>query len=294
MDNVIPKDIIKKVRLIELKTRRAVDSILSGGYHSAFKGKGMQFSEVRAYIPGDDVRNIDWNVTARSHQPFVKVFQEERELTVMLVVDASASLQFGTIRSSKQDVAAEISAMLSLSAIKNNDNVGLLMFSDREETFIPPRKGRNHVLQVLRQVLYAMPQGRRTRLGAALERLAKVTKKKSLIFILSDFLDDQWSRPLMVLSRHHDVIPVVIRDRMEYELPDLGLVQFYDPEQGQDFLVDTSDKEFRKRYLQDRQNDASRLEKVFRSSGIEPIFVRSDVSHVHALMKYFRYRENRR
>lgn len=294
MENSLTKDIIKKVRLIELRTRRAVDSILSGGYHSAFKGRGMEFSEVRAYTPGDDVRAIDWNVTARSAQPFVKVFHEERELTVILAVDGSASLDFGTIRATKREMASEISAMLSLSAIKNNDNVGLLLFSGNEEKYIPAKKGRNHALRVLREIISYPAAAKGAGLDAALQRLGKLIKRKCLLFILSDFLDENWTTSLRILAKKHDVVPIVIRDRMEQQLPDIGLVQLYDEEIGAYRLLDTSDASFREQYRQDRQQAARMLDQIFRSSGIEPIFVSSDVAYVQSLMKYFRYRERRR
>ncbi|HAR64298.1 MAG: DUF58 domain-containing protein [Candidatus Margulisiibacteriota bacterium] len=294
MTQFIPGNIIKKVKYLEIKTRRTVNSLLSGGYHSAFKGKGMEFSEVRAYVPGDDIRAIDWNVTAKSGYPFIKVFHEERELTVILVVDASASLKLGTRIATKSEIAAEMSALLSFSAIKNNDNVGLAIYSDGFEKYIPPKKGKKHAMRVIQEVLYFSPRHKATNIKAALDRLNKTVKKKSLIFILSDFIDSDWKQSLSILNKKHDVIPVVINDVMEQSLPDIGLIELYDEEKDELLVVDTSDRKFAATFKKDREEAQRNLDKLFRTINVEPIFICSTGSYVESLMRYFRYREKRR
>ena len=230
---MIPREILKKVRRIEISTRGLVNDVFSGEYHSVFKGQGMTFSEVREYQYGDDIRSIDWNVTARTGAPFVKIFEEERELTVMLVVDVSASGNFGTRERIKGEVAVELSAVLAFSAIKNNDKIGLILFSDRIEKFVPPRKGRRHVLRVLRELLYHRPEGRGTDIGGALEYLSRVVPRRAVVFLVSDFMGTGFLRPLSVAGRRHDLIAVRMKDTRESELPPMGLVEMEDPETGQ-------------------------------------------------------------
>lgn len=288
----IPTDIIKKVKKVELKTRKVVNSVLTGGYHSAFKGRGMEFSEVRAYLPGDDIRSIDWNVTARSGAPFVKIFSEERELTVILVVDISASLRFGTKYAPKNEIVAEIGAMLSFSAINNNDNVGLLLFTDECEKYIPPKKGKKHVLRVIREILFYKPQKKKTRITSAVERLNKTITKKSLVFVLSDFIDDNWKKSLSIVSKKHDLIPIVVNDEMEIDFPSVGLIELYDQESGQNILIDSSSKEFIQ-YRKDSREKRDNLDKLFRSINVKPIMISSGHSYVEPIIKYFKFRESR-
>src|SRR5690606_7956998 len=231
---MIPNDILAKVRQIEIYTHRLVNDVMAGSYHSTFKGRGMEFEDVREYQPGDDVRAIDWNVTARTGVPFIKRFREERELTVMLMVDLSGSTDFGTSEQTKGELAAEICALLAFSAIKNNDRVGLLIFTDRVEKFIPPKKGKNHVLRVVREVLFHKPMHRGTNVPAAVEHVMKVLKRKSVVFLLSDFIPGaRLRRPLSALNNRHDLIALRISDVREHDLPAMGLVQFHDPETGQ-------------------------------------------------------------
>ena len=230
---MIPREILKKVRHIEIATKGLVNEVFSGEYHSVFKGRGMTFAEVREYQYGDDIRSIDWNVTARAGTPFVKIYEEERELTVVLVVDVSASGNFGTQERMKGEVAVELSAVLAFSAIKNHDKIGLILFSDRIEKFVPPRKGRRHVLRVLRELLFHKPEGRGTDIGGALEYLSRVVPRRSVVFLVSDFLGTGFSRPLSVAGRRHDLIAVRMRDPRESEIPPVGLVEMEDPETGE-------------------------------------------------------------
>ena len=290
---MIPSEILKKVRRIEITTRGLVNEVFSGEYHSVFQGRGMNFAEVREYQYGDDIRNIDWNVTARSGAPFVKIFEEERELTVMLVVDVSASGDFGTRERMKGDVAVEICALLAFSAIKNNDKVGLIIFSDRIEKFVPPRKGRRHVLRVLRELLYHRPEGRGTDIAAALEYLMHVTKRRAVAFLVSDFLSDGFAKPMAVAGSRHDLIAVRITDRRETELPPIGLVEFEDAETGEHLLVNTSDPRFRDVFERDRTARSAALERACRRGGIDLIDVRVDRPYVEPLMRFFKDRERR-
>ncbi|NUO81345.1 DUF58 domain-containing protein, partial [candidate division KSB1 bacterium] len=235
---MIPKEILKKVRRLEIQTRALVNDVFSGEYHSVFKGRGMAFAEVREYVLGDDVRNIDWNVTARTGHPFVKVFDEERELTVMLLVDVSSSGEFGTHEQMKGDIAAEICALLAFSAIKNNDKVGLIIFTDRIEKFVPPKKGRTHVLRVLREVLYHKPEGHGTNITTALEYLNRVIRRKAVVFLVSDFLSEGYEKALRVAGKRHDLVAIPITDPRETEIPNVGLVELEDAETGEVHLLD--------------------------------------------------------
>ena len=291
---MIASEILRKVRRIEITTRGLVNEVFSGEYHSVFQGRGMNFAEVREYQYGDDIRSIDWNVTARTGTPFVKVFEEERELTVMLVVDVSASGNFGTRVRMKGDVAVEICALLAFSAIKNNDKVGLILFSDRIEKFVPPRKGRRHVLRVLRELLYHRPDRSGTDIRMALEYLTRVTRRRAVVFLVSDFLAGGFGRALNIAGRRHDTIAVRVRDRRETELPPIGLVEFEDAETGERFVVNTSDRSFREAFGRDRAAVEEELERTLRHGKVDLIDVRVDRPYVRPLMRFFKERERRR
>ncbi len=239
---MIPSDIIKKVRLIEIKTRHIVNNLFGGEYHSAFKGMGMEFAEVREYFPGDDIRAIDWNVTARTGKPFIKKYDEERELTVMLIIDVSASGFFGTGESLKSDIMIELASILSFSAIKNNDKVGLLLFSDQIEEFIPPKKGKSHVLRVIREMIFHKAKDRKTDISIALDHIQKVIKRKSIIFLLSDFWDDSYQKSMKLINKKHDLINIQILDKAEITIPKLGLTKFHDVETQSSTWIDTNNK----------------------------------------------------
>lgn len=290
---MLPTDVFKQVRQIHIRTRRLVDGMFAGEYHSVFKGRGIEFAEVREYSPGDDVRTIDWNVTARLGQPFVKKHVEERELTVMLLVDLSASGRFGSAARAKNEVAIELCALLALSAIANNDKVGLILFTDRIEKFVPPRKGRNRALRLIRELLYFEPQHTGTDAGLALEYLNMVSKRRSVSFLISDFLTSDYERPLRIARQRHDVIPVSISDPREWELPNAGLVTLRDLETGEDVLLDTGSAAVRRRYAERRRATAMQRRHFFRSLGLDMIDVRTDVPYIHPLMQFFRQRERR-
>lgn len=289
----IPREILKQVRRIEIRTRGLVNEVFSGEYHSAFKGRGMSFAEVREYQYGDDIRNIDWNVTARSGAPFVKVYEEERELTVMLVVDVSASGEFGSRERLKGELAVEICALLAFSAIKNNDKVGLIIFSDRIEKFVPPRKGRRHVLRVLRELLYHKPEGRGTDIRGALEYLTHVQRKRAVSFLVSDFQDQGFERALAVAGRRHDMVAIRIGDRREEELPPVGLVELEDPESGERVVVNTSDPDFRQAFSEKVRRARADLDRSLRRSKVDVIDVVTGRPYVRPLMRFFEERERR-
>lgn len=290
---MLPKELIQAVKRLEIATRRAVNDQLAGEYHSVFKGRGMDFSEVREYQPGDDIRVIDWNVSARMDGLFVKQFVEERELTVFLLVDASGSQSFGSQDKLKLATAAEIAALLAFTAVKNNDRVGLATFTDQVETFIPPKKGRKHVLRVITEILNTQPRGHRTKMKEALEFLSKVNRKRAVVFLVSDFLDEGFEHTLNIVNRRHEVIPVVITDPMEEILPNMGLVPFEDPETSDVILVDTSDPRVREAF--DRAaNDRKRArDKMFQRLRIDPIQIRTGSNYVEPLVAYFRRRSKR-
>lgn len=287
------KDILKKVRKIEIKTRGLSRNIFSGQYHSAFKGKGMTFSEVREYQYGDDIRNIDWNVTARFNNPFVKVFEEEREMTVMLLIDVSGSNEFGTQQQLKEDMITEIAAVLSFSAIQNNDKVGVIFFSDRVEKFIPPKKGTSHILRIIRELIDFRPQSQQTDVAEALRYFTNVVKKRATTFILSDFLDEGFEDALKIASRKHDLCAIRIFDVRETEVPPVGLVQFYDKEQGKALWVDTSSQETRKAIARWWRDKNESLKTLFAKSGIDEAVIRTDQDYVPPLVKMFKRREAR-
>ena len=291
---MISKDLAKKIRLIEITTNRAVNDILAGEYHSVFKGRGMEFDEVREYAPGDEIRTIDWNVTARMGRPFVKRYVEERELTVMFAVDLSASGAFGSREQFKSEVAAELCALLAFSAIKNNDKVGLLAFSDRIELFIPPKKGASHVLRLVREILNLQPQGKGTDIAGGLEYLAKVMRRKAIVFLISDFFDAGYDKPLRMIARRHDLIALTINDPRELEMPDVGLIEVEDAETGETFLFDSSDRgvraEFQKRVA--RRTEARR--DLFKKLRVDEVQVLAGEDYVRDLMLLFKNRERRR
>ena len=290
---MIPKKILQKVRRIEIKTRGLVNDLFGGEYHSIFKGRGMTFSEVREYNPGDDIRLIDWNVTARTGSPFVKVFEEERELTVFLVVDISASGEFGSASQLKRDYGAEVASVLGFSAIKNNDKVGLILFSDRVEKYIIPKKGKSHVLRVIRELLYTVPKGSKTSIKVALDYLLKVAKRKCVVFLISDFLDDSYLRSLKIANKKHDLITIQLLDPVELELPDMGLLKVEDPETGETFWIDTSSQKSMKQLRKEIAIKQSNFRKEIKKSGIDLISISTDEDFVDPLMSFFKSRENR-
>ncbi|MCK4754607.1 MAG: DUF58 domain-containing protein [Calditrichia bacterium] len=290
---MIPKEILKKVKRIEIATRGLVNDVFSGEYHSVFKGRGMEFAEVREYQIGDDIRNIDWNVTARSSHPYVKVFDEERELTVVLMVDVSSSGNFGTTSQMKGEVAAELCAVLAFSAIKNNDKVGLMIFSDKIEKFIPPRKGKQHVLRVIREILYFKPEESRTNLNVALEYLSRVIKRKSIVFLISDFLTENYEKSLQVANKKHDIIAIDIIDPREVEMPSVGLLELEDAETGETVMVDTSNPAIRGSFYSQSKEERETREKFFKSIGVDNININTDRSYVEPITKFFRMRAKR-
>lgn len=290
---MIPKEILKKVRYIELHTRHLVNDIFSGEYHSVFKGRGMEFSEVREYQYGDDIRTIDWNVTARYNHPYVKVHEEERELNVMLVVDASRSGAFGSQEKFKSEIGVEICALLAIAAIKNNDKVGLLVFTDKIEKYIPPRKGRSHVLRVIRELLYFKPESGRTDINGGLEYLLKGLKRRAIVFVVSDFDDQGYEKTLRVLNQKHDVIAIRIRDQREKDLPPVGLLKLEDAETHEAVWVDTTDREFLKHYTQLIAENEQKFVKAAQQMNLDLIRIDTAESYVDPLVKFFKMRERR-
>ncbi len=283
-------ELLKKVRKIEIKTKGLSSHIFSGEYHSTFKGRGMSFSEVREYQYGDDVRNIDWNVTARTGVPHVKIFEEERELTVMLLIDVSGSSFFGTVDQMKNEILTEICAVLAFSAINNNDKVGVLFFSDRVEKFIPPKKGKQHILRIIRELIDFQPEGQGTDLAEALQYFNNVNKKRTICFILSDFMAKGYEQALRIIARRHDVVGVHLSDPREAELPNVGLVQMHDPEQGSIAWVDTGSKRVREEYKKNFEDTFEYFKNTFRRSGADFVNIRTNESYVNALLKFFKKR----
>ena len=290
---MLPRDIVRQVRRLQLKARRAVQNLFGGEYHSVFKGAGVSFDEVRAYQPGDEVRHIDWNVTARVGQPFIKRHVEERERTVLLAVDASASLAFGTGAHTKREVAAELAAVLAFSAISNKDRVGLMQFTDHIEHYLPPRRGSQHVLRLIRDVLFFEPSRRSTSLRAGLDHLNRVQRKRAIVFLFSDFLDDDLDRILQRTARRHELIAVHLDDPRERELPDVGLVEMRDNESGRHLLVDTSSALVRRQYAERAERRESDFSKTLRGAGIDRIRVSTDGDHLAQLVRFFRTRQRR-
>ncbi|MBN1479742.1 DUF58 domain-containing protein [candidate division KSB1 bacterium] len=290
---MIPKEILKKIKRIEITTRGLVNDVFSGEYHSVFKGRGMEFSEVREYQIGDDIRTIDWNVTARQGHPYVKVFEEERELTVMLLVDVSSSGDFGTFKQMKGEIAAEICALLAFSAIKNNDKVGLIIFSDTVEKFVAPKKGKSHVLRVVREILYHKPQGSQTNISAALEFLSRVTQRRAVVFLVSDFMSSGYEKALQIANKRHDIVSITITDPREIELPNVGFIELEDAETGETFLVDTASFDVRREFATTTNETIQEREKLFRSLNVDYIAIRTDQSYIEPLMRFFRMRAKR-
>jgi len=284
------KELLKKVRKIEIKTRRLSNNIFGGEYHSAFKGRGMTFSEVRNYQFGDDVRAIDWNVTARYNEPFVKVFEEERELTLMLIVDISGSEFFGSDNALKKNIITEISATLAFSALQNNDKVGLILFTDQIELYIPPKKGKTHVLRIIRELIEFKPESKKTNIGIALQFLISVIKKKSIAFILSDFISPDFEKTLRVTSKKHDVTGIRIYDKLEEAIPNLGLVSMFDQETEEIRLVDTSSLELRNKYRKQNSLNFKKINELFTKNGAGTLVCRTDESYVKKLLSYFKKR----
>ncbi len=290
---MIPTEVLKKIRRIEIRTKKLVNDLFSGEYHSTFKGQGMEFEEVREYVAGDEIRLIDWNVTARTGFPHIKKFKEERELSVVLLVDASSSGRFGTRDRFKSEMAAELSALLAFSAIKNNDKVGLIIFTDDIEIFVPPRKGRAHVLRIIREVLYFEPKGKGTNIGGALEYFSKVIKRKSVAFLISDFLSDDFVKPLQIANRKHDLIAVKISDPRETTFENVGLIELEDAETGEVYLIDTGSKAFRREFAAKSEEDLTSLSREFRLMNLDFINLRTDQSYIVPLINFFKMREKR-
>ncbi len=289
----VAPEVLRQVKLIELRTRRLVNSLFSGEYRSIFKGQGMEFAEVREYQPGDEVRSIDWNVTARMRRPFVKRYIEERELTLMLVVDVSGSEQFGTRRRFKSELATELAAVLTMSAVRNNDRVGALLFTDRVEHFVPPRKGRRHALRILRDVLVYEPKGKGTDIGGALNFLRRLLSQHAIIFLISDLADPKVEHPLKLLAQRHDVVVARIDDPTEMELPDIGLARFEDPESGETVDVDTSDPKVRQAFQESAQLERANTRAMLRRLAIDEIPITTGESYIEPLLRFFRSREKR-
>ena len=284
------KELLKKVRKIEIKTRRLSDHVFGGEYHSTFKGRGMTFSEVRQYQYGDDIRNIDWNVTARYNEPHIKIFEEERELTMLLVVDVSGSKQFGTHKQFKNEFVTEIAATLAFSATQNNDKIGLVLYSSEVELFIPPKKGRSHVLRIIRELLEFKPQKKQTDVSEALRFLSSVLKKKAIVFLLSDFMASNYKQNLKIMARKHDVTGIRIYDRREVEIPKLGLVQMMDQETGRSILINTNLKRVRQNYAKHLNKQVGYFEDSFKKAGAGCLDCRTDESYVKKLLGYFKQR----
>lgn len=290
---MIPKELLRKIRHIEIRTTRLVNDLFGGEYQSVFKGQGMEFADVREYVPGDEIRSIDWNVTARSQKPFVKQFVEERELTVVFVVDMSGSEYFGSGQRLKSEVAAEITALLAFSAVKNHDKVGLTIVTDEVEKHLPAKKGKMHVLRVVREILYYKPVRKKTNLTAALQYLYHVLTRSAVVFLISDFMDKGYEKPLKILSRKHDVIAIHLKDRREESLPRVGLVEVLDPETNEQILADFSSGRLRRFYEEAASTRNTQLDSLFKNLKIDKISIGAESSYVEPLVKFFKLRERR-
>ncbi len=288
------RDILKKVRQIEIKTRGIVEEIFSGEYHSVFKGRGIEFAEVREYVPGDDIRQVDWNVTARMGYPYVKLFEEERELTLMLLCDFSSSGYFGSRRDLKIEIAIEVAALLAFSAIKNNDKVGLLLFTDSIEKYVPPKKGKTHVLRILRELISFQPERAGTDIKEALSYFSRIGRRRAIAFLISDFWDDGFEDTLKLVSKKHDLIPIILRDPREEDIPAVGLLKLQDAETGEEFWVDTYDRTVRENYRRLVKERRLRLERLMRSADVDRIELQVDQDYVKPLSQFFRMRAKRR
>jgi uncharacterized protein (DUF58 family) len=290
---MLPKEVLDKIRRIQIKTSRMVNDVFAGQYHSVFKGKGMEFDEVREYQPGDEIRAIDWNVTARMGHPYIKKFVEERQLTVMLIMDASGSSYFGTQNKLKSEQAAELCSVLAFSAIKNNDRVGLIIFSDRIEQFIPPRKGLRHVLRVIREVLYHKPQGIGTDIGLALEYLNKVISKKAICFLISDFFGCEYKQQLKITNKRHDLVAMTITDPAEQNLPRAGIIKLQDNETKQEFYIDSSDKNVQEEFAKKSREKLEERARFLRQAGVDTVDIKTNMPYSEALYRFFRKRGKR-
>jgi uncharacterized protein (DUF58 family) len=291
---MIPKELIDKIRQIQIYTSRAVNASFAGQYESVFKGRGMQFDEVREYMPGDDIRTIDWNVTARTGKPYIKRFVEERELTVLFAVDLSASGDFGTVNKAKNELAAEFCAVLAFAAAKNNDKVGLLIFTDQVELYIPAKKGISHMLRLVRELLYFKMSKRKTDIGQALDYLGRVVRKRATVFLVSDFIETDFKKSLSLLNKRHDVIAVSVRDRAEIALPGIGLIEFSDAETGEVILVDTSSRQFRNKYGDTCARRFDELKNMLRTINVDCISINTDKPYIQDLVSFFHMRHRRR
>jgi|TARA_B110000467_G_scaffold141029_1_gene141473 uncharacterized protein (DUF58 family) len=289
---MIPQEILKKVRLIEIKTRHIVNNIFGGEYHSAFKGKGMEFAEVREYVPGDDIRDIDWNVTARTGRPFIKKFDEERELTVILMIDVSSSGFYGTGSTLKSDLMVELSSVLSFSAIKNNDKVGLILFSDKIEKFIPPKKGKSHVMRIIRELIFYKAEYQKTDISQAIEFVQKVVKRKSVIFLLSDYLDSTFYKPLCNLNNKHDVVSIKFEDPSEIEIPNIGMVKLHDSESKKAVWVDSASDRIKRIMKSSNQKARRNLNIFFNKNKIDFIPINTAYGYIDPLILFFTRRSN--
>ena len=290
---MIPQELIKKIKQIQIYTSRMVDASFAGQYESVFKGRGMQFDEVREYTPGDDIRTIDWNVTARTGKPYIKRFVEEREMTVMFVVDLSASGDFGTVNKAKNELAAEFCAVLAFAAAKNNDKVGLLIFTDRIELYIPPKKGISHMLRLIRELMYFKMPKRKTNISVALDYLAKVVRKKATVFLVSDFIETEFKKPLSLINKRHDVIAVPVRDKAEITLPGIGLIEFADAETGETIFIDTSSRKFRNQYSNTTAQRFDELKNMLRTINVDCISISTDKPYIQDLVRFFHMRHRR-
>jgi len=290
---MIPKEILKQIRRIQIITSRMVTDVFAGQYQSVFKGSGMEFDEVRQYFPGDDVRSIDWNVTARTGEPYVKNFVEERELTVMLLLDLSRSGYFGTVNKLKRQLAAEICSLLTFAAMQNNDKVGLIAFTDRIEKFVPPRKGLRHALRIVREALYHKPQSKKTNISEALEYLNRVSRRRTVSFIISDFYDDGFEKLLSIATKRHDITAITITDPKEINLPDVGLIALCDPETENETLVDSSNPEIRKQFNENAMRIFEERSRCFKRIKVDSVDIRTDVPYSKTLFSFFRMRERR-
>ncbi|MFG0261248.1 MAG: DUF58 domain-containing protein [Novipirellula sp. JB048] len=291
---MIPPEILKKIRRIQIRSSHVVDDLLAGGWHSAFKGRGMEFEEVRPYAIGDDVRTIDWNVTARADQPYVKLFREEREMSVQLLVDISPSQGFGTQTQTKRELVAELAATLAFSAIKNNDKVGLTLFSDRVEKSIPPRQGTRHCLRLIRELLYCEPLGQGTDISSAIEHLNRTSHRRMIVFLISDFQDEHRERVLKVARRRHEIIPVVVRDEREMTMPNVGLIRLQDAETGQLVTLDTGSARVRRAYAEAARQHLESLQASFQRMRMSAIYLETGRDFVRPLQRYFHAREQQR
>jgi uncharacterized protein (DUF58 family) len=287
---LIPKELFKKIRQIEIRTKGLVNNIMGGEYHSAFKGQGMEFAEVRPYQIGDDIRSIDWNVSARTGEAYVKIFEEEREQTMMLVVDVSGSEDFGSRGKFKREIAAEICAIVAFSAIKNGDKVGLVLFSDKVELFVPPKKGRRHVLRLIRDLFVYEPTSSGTNLSVALNHVLHVLHRRSIVLVISDFFDEAFERPLRAVRQRHDTVAVHLQDPREEELPPVGLIDLTDAETGETIVIDTYSRQARKAYASHAYQARQEAERLFRRVRVDRVVIRTDESYVEPLIRFFRKR----